>query len=365
MFRDWAWRLRSASRKHMRRRAKTRARALRHRFRRPDKVGLTESLAELRMARHYGWDLDSLRGKLPEARAADSYRLLNPRSLLFQLRPRIDLVRVPCWRRFGNAVQQLTNAFRIAEALGVGTVQFVQLHPFFEGGRVGDLELIWGDNLSLLPTLEGEFFNVMAFCLKSSAPEMARVFTELVRPLLVARLREPDLRVRRDDLVLHFRAGDIFRQTRPPNPGYGQPPLSYYLAAVDREQPARVWLVFEDRGNPCIDAAEAALRKRGVEVLLQSGTLEEDLRLLLSAPRIVAGRGTFGRTVAHLSERLRKAYFFGKTKDAEVLRELGVEVILGRDADGEFGTKLLNNNWIGSTEQRALMISYPADKLAF
>ena len=183
-------------------------------------------------------------------------------------------------------------------------------HPFFEGGRAGDFELIWADNLSLLPTLEGEFFNVRAFRLKSSAPEMARVFTELVRPLLVARLREPDLRVRRDDLVLHFRAGDIFRQTRPPHPGYGQPPLSYYLAAVEREQPARVWLVFEDRSNPCIDAAEAALRKRGVEVLLQSGTLEEDLRLLLSASRLVAGRGSFAHMVAHLSERLRKAYFF-------------------------------------------------------
>ena len=99
------------------------------------------------MARHYGWDLDILRGKLPEARAVDSYRLLNPHSLLFQLRPRIDLVRVHCWRRFGNAVQQLTNAFLIAEALGAGTVQFVQLHPFFEGGRVGDFELIWGDGL--------------------------------------------------------------------------------------------------------------------------------------------------------------------------------------------------------------------------
>ena len=77
--------------------------------------------------------------------------------------------------------------------------------------------------------------------------------------------------------------------------------------------------MFEGRGDPCIDAAEAALRKRGVEVLLQSGTLEEDLRLLLSAPRLVAGRGSFARMVAHLSERLRKAYFFGKTKNVKLL----------------------------------------------
>ena len=326
MLHDLAWRIRSALRKRVRRKAKIRARALRRgRFRRPDKVGLTESLAELRMARHYGWDLDTLRGKSPEARAVDSYRLLNPHSLVFQLRPRIDLVRVHSWRRFGNAVRQLTNAFLIAEALGAGTVQFVQLHPFFEGGRVGDFELIWGDNLSLLPTLEGDFFSVGAFRHRPTRREIAHSFTEFVRPLLVARLRQPDLRVRRDDLVLHFRAGDIFRQTRPPHRGYGQPPLSYYLAAVEREQPARVWLVFEDRSNPCIDAAEAALRQRGVEVLLQSGTLEEDLRLLLSASHLVAGTGSFAHMVAHLSERLCKAYFFGKA-NVEVLRELGVEV---------------------------------------
>ena len=133
MLHDLAWRICSALRKRVRRKAKIRARALRRgrRFRRPDKVGLTESLAELRMARHYGWDLDVFRGKFPEARAVDSYRLLNPHSLLFQLRPRIDLVRVHCWRRFGNAVQQLRNAFRVAEALGAGTVQFVQLAPLF------------------------------------------------------------------------------------------------------------------------------------------------------------------------------------------------------------------------------------------
>ena len=158
MLHDLAWRICSALRKRVRRKAKIRARALRRgRFRRPDKVGLTESLAELRMARHYGWDLDTLRGKLPEARAVDSYRLLNPHSLLFQLRPRIDLVRVHSWRRFGNAVQQLTNAFLIAEALGAGTVQFVQHHPFFEGGRVGDFDLIWGDSPSLLPTSKAIF----------------------------------------------------------------------------------------------------------------------------------------------------------------------------------------------------------------
>ena len=117
--------------------------------------------------------------------------------------------------------------------------------------------------------------------------------------------------------MLHVRAGDVFRFWRPPHSGYAQPPLSYYLEAVEREQPARVWLVFEDRCNPCIPAAQMALQERGVEVLLQSGTLAEDLRLLLSATRLVAGRGSFAHMIAQLSERLRKVYFFEKGRKSD------------------------------------------------
>jgi len=151
---------------------------------------------------------------------------------------------------------------------------------------------------------------------------------------------------------------------RKPHPSYAQPPLSYYIAAVDREQPTRVWLVFEDRSNPCIEAAEAALRHRGIEVLLQSGSLADDLRLLMSATCLVGGRGSFAYMIAHLSGRLRRAYFFERG-GMEALRELGIAVIIARDADHEFKAKLLNNNWIASPEQRALMLSYPADNLAF
>jgi hypothetical protein len=81
------------------------------------------------------------------------------------------------------------------------------------------------------------------------AANTARIFADYIRTLVKTELRISDPRLQEDDLVVHFRAGDVFAGQNV-HPFYGQPPLSYYLSAVEREQPSRVWLVFEDRGNP-------------------------------------------------------------------------------------------------------------------
>jgi hypothetical protein len=49
----------------------------------------------------------------------------------------------------------------------------------------------------------------------------------------------------------------------------------------------------------------------------------------------------------------------------DALQELGIEVIVARDVAREFKDKLLRDNWVGSEEQRDLMLSYPAEKLKF
>jgi hypothetical protein len=168
--------------------------------------------------------------------------------------------------------------------------------------------------------------------------------------------------VREDDLVLHFRSGDAFEGPAFPR-NHGQPPVSYYLSAVAREQPKRVWLVFENRGNPCINAVEATLRSRGIEVLIQSSLLKEDLRLLYSARSLVAGRGSFVYMMAHLSDRLRKLYIFEGVRRTESLRKLGVEVFMGKDIEGDYKAALLDGNWAGSPIQYEMMLSYPAEKI--
>jgi hypothetical protein len=66
---------------------------------------------------------------------------------------------------------------------------------------------------------------------------------------------------------------------------------------------------------------------------------------------------------SHLSDRLRRIYFF--EEDNLSLCEMGVEVVKAVDADGEFKSKVIRNNWTNSLEQRALILSYPSQNLTF
>jgi hypothetical protein len=316
-------------------------------------VGLLDNLAKAWFWRRSPCDAAKLQ----------KYRLLRARPLLLQINPKVDVLRIAGWFRFGNSVIQLRNAIYVAERLGARAIEASESHSFFAGDRAGRIALSWGvRKAGLAPTLQGRFFKLDDFDLSLDADDAARIFRHHVRPLVRPEFRIPDMRVRPDDLVLHFRAGDVF--SGEVHPGYGQPPLSFYLAAVEREQPARVWLVYEDRGNPCIDAAETALRQRGLDVVVQSGTLDDDLRVLLSARRIVAGRGSFVHMVSHLSDCLTKIYFFERGP-CDSLRRLGIQVVNSTDAHGEFKAGLLSLNWRNAPEQRALMLSYPAERVAF
>ncbi len=172
---------------------------------------------------------------------------------------------------------------------------------------------------------------------------------------------QPDPRVGPDDLVLHFRSGDIFQH---PVAHYGQPPLSYYLAAIEREKPSRTWLVFEDRANPCIEAVEEWLRRHGLEAVIQSGSIEEDLRILLSARRLVIGHTSFASSVAMLSTQLRRLYTF-RCESWDYFHLPDVEMIEGIDLEGGYTKAVLSQNWAASAEQRALMLSYPAEAIGF
>ena len=105
------------------------------------------------------------------------------------------------------------------------------------------------------------------------------------------------------------------------------------------------------------------LKGRGVEVVVQSGSLIEDVRVLLSATRVVASRGSFVPAVAALSSRLKTLYLFDPPISA--LRLLGLTLIEGIDTAGNYRERVLSANWRALPEQRALMLSYPARAIAF
>jgi len=163
-----------------------------------------------------------------------------------------------------------------------------------------------------------------------------------------------------DTVVVHIRGGDVFGGRNPP--AYGQPPLSFYLWVLAKRQWHNVVIVHQDDTNPVLAPLIEACHKQGLNVKTFSGSLVEDLTLLLGAHTIVAGRGTFIPAVVGLSDTIRSVYYF---EDKFVLfpekPEIGITRVI--DAHGLYRKELLSNNWANSPDQRARMVEYPMSHL--
>jgi hypothetical protein len=322
---------------------------------------------EEQLALELGWDLNLFHGAPFQVaglslRMRAEYAIVNPTAFSPPGPPRLNHLRLTKWLKFGNSVEQLHHLFYLAKSY---RIRQIVLPPstLFQARDLGEFQVTTAseDSAKLGLGLAGLFYYLEPFCRKRPTENLLESASRYVRPMLSDILQESDPRVQEQDLVLHFRAGDIFSH---PVAHYGQPPLAYYLAAIQREKPSRTWLVFEDRANPCIDAAEAWLQRHGLEIVIQSGSLEEDLRVLLSARRLVIGQGTFGSSVAMLSTHLRRLYTF-KSELWDDLPLPGLERIQAVDIDGGYTKALLSKNWTASPEQCALMLSYSAEALRF
>lgn len=324
-------------------------------------------LAERWLCYRYGWDEDVYFGKKSVGalkRCSGAYQLLGKTLPVFRSRPVIQNLRIQRWGRFGNSVIQLRNAIFLAETLGARTVETVEPHPFFEGNGDERLQFRWGvgQQIPTEPTIAGRFFFLNASPDTFNRTQKARIYRDYLRSLVSPLIGTPDPRVGEGDIAFHFRAGDIFEAE--PHCKYGQPPLSYYLTVAEREPRNTIWLVFEDRGNPCVDAVEQALRARNIDVKIQSGSLAEDIRVLMSVKCIAAGTGSFIPAIAQLSSRLRRQYFFDMG-GWYPLRELGVDATIVQDGKGDYRQNIMTQNWVRSDEQLRMMLNYPAADFTF
>lgn len=164
------------------------------------------------------------------------------------------------------------------------------------------------------------------------------------------------------DLVIHIRGGDVFGPRSPKK--YGQPPLAFYELVLRSHDWSKVILVLEDQSNPVAPEIEALCQGLELPVFQFSGTLQEDLTVLLGATNLTAGRGTFIPAVAGLSANCVNLYFF-EDKCSISPRPNHVKMHRVVDQTGYFRARLLSGNWENSVEQRALMVSYPVSALSF
>lgn len=217
----------------------------------------------------------------------------------------IDAIQVPSNLKIGNHLYQLSNALTVAQYLQVREVLIPEnslLKPFF---KIDGIKFRQGGAHGK-NTVNGHWFSSRPFQSLVTIDPVANLhkFHEALVPLSgkigFSKLNLSNLRlimlrgsnwVTRD-LTVHIRSGDIF-ETSSPNPKYAQPPLSFYLRAIDKFSPRRVTLVFENESNPVIQKLIAEIRAQGISCRIIDGALSEAIRHLSAARNIVVGTGTF------------------------------------------------------------------------
>lgn len=271
--------------------------------------------------------------------------------------------------RFSNALVQLSNSLLFARRAGIDKVYIADntrsrnIFPFPET-EVEDpttgVKIILGQPPTEANVLNGNFFYV-----RKTQPHMVRTDEPMhellwgLCPHMKFEVLDP---IPSDQLVIHIRSGDIFDGTDRIHPGYGQPPLAFYLKAIEEHRPLVVHIVFEDRLNPVIQGLIEALSEKGQAFVLRSGDLRGDISFLLRAKSLVRSMGTFIDGVGSLSPNLNLMYHFNqvsKPGDRNDIRN-----VLVKDDGGRYVRAIMSNNWSNSAEQRDLMVSYPIEELS-
>ena len=276
--------------------------------------------------------------------------------------------------RFGNNLLQIGGAVRLAQHLGVRRVYVMKL-PMLEVDqpmKFGEVVILPEARLEKdrpAGLLCGSFFHREQFGEASTALGFRHLMATsrtVGQPIFHRQAVVPAFVPEETDLAIHLRSGDIFAR-RHPHLGYVQPPLAFYRMCVGFARAElgtrRVILVYEDDANPCVGALKAWLSEIGFPHVSQSGTLEQDMAVLLAARHCVFGHGFFGLTLTLLSKQMKTVIFswleprFSDVCDLAGVRAVGID-----DIGGGF-TKL--GEWRNTPEQIRMMLDYPIENLRF
>jgi hypothetical protein len=273
--------------------------------------------------------------------------------------------------RLGNQMLQIINAVAMARRHHIRYVEIVN------GGLINLRENIEHDGIVFLPTgapqpepgafLTGSFFfrNELSPLLdRVPRSESYQIIQEIVAPRFMEKLPLEGDEKYRDELTIHFRAGDIFADPSSAA-GYTQPPVAFYTLLVrhcmDQGDVKRVRLVFENRGNPCIEALIKFLEAKEIPHRTQSGTLPEDLAALVDSRFLVFGFGSFGLAVVMMSKYTEKVFCFEGLGEAGYIGIPSIgKVVLVRDKGKKY---IKPGQWQNTPAQIQLMLDYPEENL--
>jgi hypothetical protein len=107
-----------------------------------------------------------------------------------------------------------------------------------------------------------------------------------------------------NDLVIHIRSGDIFRDKECYNSIYLFPPFYYYDNIITNNKFDNIYIIAEDDKNPIIN--KLCIKYPNIKFKLDS--IQNDIELLLSVSNVVFSVGTF-LNILIFSKNIKTVYF--------------------------------------------------------
>lgn len=320
-----------------------------------------------------------------EARIAHYYQMETRFSILEDAENSIDRIILYIqerYGRFGNNIYQLAHAIIIARYLGFKTVDccFQLAETLIKRIFVEDVIVNFGlERAPTAPSISATLFlpngfrscfqNVDLLSIKSDCEKIGRA----IFPAKAVASGSGDKKI----VVFHFRSGDVFVPGKFFNPLYVQPPLAYYILALDHicstMEDFDIRVVYENLNNPCIAKFVDLLSARGLPHHIQSASFLEDAHIINTADTIVSSFGTFCEGLALTSEHIRRWYAFRTCAAHEeemrpflpyrfrdVLLHDAVSLFLVEDRAGAYIAK---GKWDLSAEQLGQLVDYPIQNL--
>lgn len=199
--------------------------------------------------------------------------------------------------RLGNNIIELSNIIDIA-LFYKHNIQFKVSHKLFDLKIIHDYFCQYSNN-EILRDANNFFY-------QQRLPFPKEIFNNnnpikinlLKQAFLVKNVKKLD----EDDVVIHIRSGDIFKQS--PHPNYVPPPLAFYEHILNNHEYKNIIILCEDRVNPVVDE----LLQIYENSTYCKNTLQNDIRILLGATNVISSVGTFVPSLLLLSEHVKYHY---------------------------------------------------------
>lgn len=273
--------------------------------------------------------------------------------------------------RLGNNIMQLCNMLLVAKKKRYN-IGHIPEHPLLNIGRIPKKWLINSNNV-YTKTLKGRFFKTSEInkilgtdLIKFKVDDYVVVLKDVIYKILKSEC-VPTSPLSHNTLVIHVRSGDCFRENKTkPHPDYIPLPVSYYIKCINdcysKNEISHIIIVTEnDKINPVISHIEHYVANvyNTTTVTVQSTTIENDMKTILSARHLILSIGYFSKLLGLLSQHLEQIWISDYLFDYEDFLNLNnVNVKLYQL--NEY-TKI--GEWIDTPEQRLTILSHPIDNI--